>query len=432
MTILLYIAIGIGCALLCTALWVINRQARALARKQQELKLQKFANKQARIVEEIANRIKTSAASERQQPPAPQSAPHQPVSPQLANTPHASPAANLPKLAEAAEQKTPPAPASKIQADNPAPLAPQKVSLKSEPLQNPGFTAPQGPEAGAPPPKPAMPSLTDILKAANGDNNETANEQPNHQNNLKQPPPPAAEKSTNTAVIKAGRGLPPLVKPAAPQQPPLYAQRGEAPARDEASNAHIKWQPARGPQPITPAKGTPTGVAPNIEPNLNTSQKGSLKRSPLLNGSEKRGTPVNGNFTPDPDESLYEQISAYAKWVAGQSDIFTLEREKKGQETDYIPLLFDEEALGRRNGHWFGLFTPVELEPLLQELKHHESRIYCSFDSAAVEALRRPGEEILRLAEEEQSSRYQQVIKESALPEFLIFLDELKSMATEG
>ena len=152
---------------------------------------------------------------------------------------------------------------------------------------------------------------------------------------------------------------------------------------------------------------------------------------PALNANPPSTTRIkNGKFQIDPEASVYDQINSYADWLANQSGQFMLERYENGEPVDLIPLWFDAESLERRNGHWFGLFEPVELAPLMKEMKNADNAIYCPFSDQAVETLRGPALEILANVAANQSQRQQRVIKECALKEFVEFLDELKTMAT--
>lgn len=478
MAILLYIVIGIGCVMACGALWVINRQARDLARKQKELKRQKFVNKQSRIAEEIANRLKQSGravkpASPEKRPPlgsaAATNASSQKLISDTLGEPHKSRGLNkelpqpLPSLTPMVHPPLPqptftPVQDKQIGSDVnvnglhlavDADMSRENITATNEepgpqlpPYPQPTFNLPL-----TPPPDPsAKPSLTEILEAANDMANKESDEQRDTPVKLNGK---AKDLPGKMPPIKAGRGLPPLA-----QMPHLQKQAtkamNEAPSaaseesltvgglegKDQAS--HIKWQP------VTEKRMARQGAAKTPkaqeEPPLTQApySKGELAARPFKQRAQipertvsDNGHIINGAYTPDPEASLYEQISAYSKWLASQSETFTLTRESPNEEPVSIPLLFDEEALGRRNGHWFGLFEPVELAPYIKEVKLQKSTIYCPFDSAAVEALRRPGEEILRLSEEAESARYDQVIKESALKEFVTFLETLKDLTGE-
>lgn len=131
------------------------------------------------------------------------------------------------------------------------------------------------------------------------------------------------------------------------------------------------------------------------------------------------------------DETLYTHINDYAKWVALQSNHFTLEYYENNSLAEVIPLIFNSEELSRLNGHWFEMFRPLDLSDLLGSIDKSNSAVYCSFSRADVEHLCKPALQILAYVEFEASSRYEKVLEECALKEFVNFLQELKAMANQ-
>jgi hypothetical protein len=131
------------------------------------------------------------------------------------------------------------------------------------------------------------------------------------------------------------------------------------------------------------------------------------------------------------DETLYTHINDYAKWVALQSSHFTLEYYENNTLTEIIPLIFNNEGLSRLNGHWFEMFRPFDLSNLLSELDKSNSTVYCSFSRTDIEHLCKPALQILAYVEFEASPRYEIVLEECALKEFVNFLQELKTMANQ-
>ena len=131
-------------------------------------------------------------------------------------------------------------------------------------------------------------------------------------------------------------------------------------------------------------------------------------------------------------ESLYEHIDKYANWLAAQSQDFYLTLEDGTGEQQSMPLFFDKEQLDQRKGHWFDLFRPPDLEELTQLHQDEETTLFCSFNRQAIEKLRAPAYRMSQLVKEQGTSRTHQVLKESALPEFISFLDELQQLITIG
>ncbi len=129
------------------------------------------------------------------------------------------------------------------------------------------------------------------------------------------------------------------------------------------------------------------------------------------------------------DETLYTHINDYASWIVKQSDHFTLELYENGNLAEIIPLLLNEGDLKRLNGHWFDLFRPLNLSDLLEGINQSKSKVFCSFTKEDIEQLCKPALQIIAYVEFEASSRYETVLEECALKEFVNFLQELKSMA---
>lgn len=129
------------------------------------------------------------------------------------------------------------------------------------------------------------------------------------------------------------------------------------------------------------------------------------------------------------DETLYTHINDYASWIVKQSDHFTLELYENNNLAEIIPLLLNEGDLKRLNGHWFDLFRPLNLSDLLDGINQSKSKVFCSFTKEDIEKLCKPALQIIAYVEFEASSRYETVLEECALKEFVNFLQELKSMA---
>jgi len=135
-------------------------------------------------------------------------------------------------------------------------------------------------------------------------------------------------------------------------------------------------------------------------------------------------------FYFDEDQSLYEQIDNYASWLAAQSGEFKLVLLKNDKTQVTIPLIIDPEELQQRNGHWVDLFRPPNLEDLSAELASIQGTLFCDFDRKNIDKLSIPAQQICTHVKKKGSSRHQQVLKETALSEFIDFLDDLKSMIT--
>lgn len=260
--------------------------------------------------------------------------------------------------------------------------------------------------------------------------------------------------------VKAGRGLPPYATPPTVKLPPVK----QSPVNPLPVNqSPEKAAPAATPTPPAAAarileKAEPPQPRPQNQPKTPPAEQhvtwqtltregtASSERNSPLNGAAPRvsmlpGQPAisqaNGTtsstasirpFHPNPELSLYDQLAAYASWVASQSEQFILERHAKDQPHELIPLLMTKEDLQRLNGHWFGLFKPRDLTSLYKEMQRNECEIYIPFNQGDITELKRPAEEILAYVEEEDSPRYRQVIKESKLAEFITFLDELDNI----
>ncbi len=149
----------------------------------------------------------------------------------------------------------------------------------------------------------------------------------------------------------------------------------------------------------------------------------------------KEGSNINDRDATSPlyfdeDESLYEQIENYASWLAAQSEEFTLVLLKTDKTQISIPLIIDSQELKQRNGHWVDLFRPPDLEDLSSEIASIEGTLYCDFDRKNIDNLSIPAQQICNHVKKKGSARHRQVLKETALSEFIDFLDDLKSMIT--
>lgn len=264
--------------------------------------------------------------------------------------------------------------------------------------------------------------------------------------------------------VKAGRGLPPYATPPTVKLPPVNAVpaatpvatpasipapaptpasatsrpvKGEQPQKQfpqlpqlqpvpkSAADQHVSWQPLANDSGEKPARTT----VRNGNASPPGGQRGNLPPGqPAIGMANGTASASISPFHPNPDLSLYDQLAAYASWVASQSDQFILERHADEQPNELIPLLMTKEDLQRLNGHWFGLFKPRDLSSLYKEMQRNECEIYFPFNKGDITELKRPAEDILAYVEAEDSARYRQVIKESKLAEFIGFLEELDTI----
>lgn len=518
---ILKIAAGIVMLLALWGAWVIYRQRRALAKQNEELKRQKFANKQSRIVAEIAARLGSPVALRPRQrtpensreipreiPPEPDNrlptpkagdaAPDGRPPSHDAATPAEKPARRAmpdpgklererrslaerlaaatpsPALRAPDEMSRPENSRSKGDKNNPATHTQPTNSLKDASANgdaaNPVTTPLEQVDKQPPKPKPhgdRQSKSKSLTKATRGEPAKLTNSPPlpNPANRIAVPPPapgPAATAPKQSPHSKAhsplsvqplsANPLPhPAPKPAsiqsldpqvsreaaASQQPPATQENTQRSEREMALklapevpgtsakipvDPHVKWRTAEA-----EAKGEDDTAEPPARNGMKF-QTPSFQAPPIAKPPSARTK--NGRFQIDNEASLPDQINSYAGWLASQSAQFVLERYENGEPVDLIPLWFDAEDLERRKGHWFGLFEPVELAPLMKEMKDADNAIYCPFSGRSVEALRGPALEILANVEANSSQRQQRIIEECALKEFVEFLDELKTMAS--
>ncbi len=217
----------------------------------------------------------------------------------------------------------------------------------------------------------------------------------------KQPIAPIQQTSLKGPAVVAA----PAPTPTVPQKIPLATQQEATVAKESA-----KTNPAD-------VKSITTVTA-------------QVKRGDKNNKRAPQHHPITPMYQFNPDENLYEQISSYSAWLASQSERFTLEVNTENTEPIYVPILIDKEELQLRNGHWFDLFRPPDLTQLTKG--QPEDQFYCPFSIDAVEELMVPARQIVDLAEREGSSRYEQVLQESALPDFIDFLHDLKTILKEA
>lgn len=144
-----------------------------------------------------------------------------------------------------------------------------------------------------------------------------------------------------------------------------------------------------------------------------------------------KATSIAAELNFQEGETLYTHINDYAKWVASQSNHFTLEYYENDALIEVVPLIFNSEELSKLYGHWFEMFRPLDLNELFAGIDKNKSTLYCSFSRQDVEHLTKPALQILAYVEFEASSRYEQVLEECALKEFVNFLQELKNLAGE-
>lgn len=386
MTLLTKIVIFIAFVLLCAGGILYRRQARELARKNEELKNQKFKNKQARIIEELTSgqRPHTKSRNAPQNQPIPNhSGPNHPnlSNPQPAGMPPVTSVQQAPE------------PEHKLQTPPETPATPQQ-GTSDEAARQPTFIVTP---AQAPPLEPTTiinPIRTKEFTSVAG---------PEKANSAGQTRSEYAEESYHQQHIsEAGAGS--LNDHSLPKIITNHTQIiGEAPL------------PEAVPQQ-----------------SLLKSAFSSFTRKPnepaALNLQRRRGNAVSNELKLNAEDNLYKHINDYAKWLVSQSPKFVIEHYEDGVPQENIPLIMDAEQLERKNGHWIDLFRPIDL---LTTLKAHEgpsSALYCPFTSQSVDQLKKPALQILADVENEASPRYELVIKECALNEFVTFLDDLKNI----
>lgn len=143
--------------------------------------------------------------------------------------------------------------------------------------------------------------------------------------------------------------------------------------------------------------------------------------------NRERGSPLKPvtDFHLNLSAGLYEQIASYSSWIAGQSEHFTIAPKGAGDEAERFYLLLTPGDLERRNGHWFDLFQPPDFSEITK-LAEQKGGLFCPFDEHALDNIITPARQIIALAKEDGSSRYRQVLRESALEEFVSFLEEVR------
>lgn len=349
---------GLSFLALAGAGYIYYQQKKELARKRDELKAQKFANKRSRIIREIASRL----------------AAHKAQLPEMQNP---QPILNPPE-GRGAIQQTPVSlilpgttladqPEKKLETKNQEGGKQARADLTKEEM------APSIQPKGVPPQMPHYDSAV--------------NDQPIE---LTEAPPPA-----NPTAI-----------------PPI--------------NSKQNHQPSTSPN-------TGSIASSRTKPRAIETSKGQVLTFQNIKGPDlQRGQRNKSDFYLNLEDSIYQQIKDYAHWVANQSDLFTIEVHQNNKPVETISLVFDDEDLKQRNGHLFDLFRPPDLGALTLQANTQEGTIHCQFNQQAIEQLSAPAVQILNRAKQEGTPRYEQVIKETALSEFIDFMSELNNiMATD-
>lgn len=188
-----------------------------------------------------------------------------------------------------------------------------------------------------------------------------------------------------------------------------------------------KTQPDIKESPVRELKARPASkliLQKDTKPSV---QRGWLRRQ----RNSETGAPPTGPFKVQRESGLYDQIREFSAWIASRSETFVIEKRSPDSSAEAVWLFISPQDLERHNGHWFNLFKPPELSILKGHQATHEE-IYCPFGSKDLEEVIKPAKEIISLALKDGSSRYRQVLKESALEDLVIFLEDLRHMiATE-
>ncbi len=144
-----------------------------------------------------------------------------------------------------------------------------------------------------------------------------------------------------------------------------------------------------------------------------------------LGEAQRGGKQIAGPFRLNSEDGLYEQIRSFSAWLAGQSGQFIIDRLRAGSLEDRVYLLITPDELERRNGHWFDLFRPPSLDEITSTISNGTA-LSCPFDHGEIDQIITPARQIIDMAKKEGSSRYRQVLKESALEDFVNFMEDLK------
>lgn len=224
---------------------------------------------------------------------------------------------------------------------------------------------------------------------------------------------------TTGSLTKNSKKYPESLKLRSPNTPPQT--RGQWGGNQGHVNQGIQFEPVNY---GTTSHAKNNALLDETEPPLPSIIRNSEPILPI----RKRGNAISQELIFQEDETLYTHINDYAKWVASQSEKFILEHYENGVPIESISLIFNREDLERLNGHWFNLFQPQNLSEILSELNVSNTTLYCPFTSSSVEQLCKPALQILAYADFEASPRYNKVIEECALKEFVTYLQELKTM----
>lgn len=384
MTLITRIVIFLALVLLCTGLMLYRRQARELARKTDELKEQKFKNKQARIIEELTVSLgRKPVAHAQNQTRRKNTYPHGPVAAIIPPAPHSGQQSSSPL-------NTPPD----------TPIAPMHGPDEENSIQPTFIVTP----IQAPPLEPT--TITNPIRT---------------------------KEVTAMASLANQNSAGPLqsspVQPVLSRLPSHQMNATENKQLNEQLNDHSLPKIITNHVPVPNAAPEPEA---SPQQSLLKSALSSLSRKPNEPAAPKlprrRGNAVSSELKLNAEDNLYKHINDYAKWLVSQSPKFFIEHYEDGVPQENIPLIMNADQLERKNGHWIDLFRPVDLITTLKEHEGPASALYCPFTSQSVDQLKKPALQILAEVEDDPSPRYEQVIRECALNEFVIFLDDLKTI----
>lgn len=442
MNLTLQIVICLALGLLAGGWLLYRRQAKELAEKTEELKRQKFQNKQLIIIEEILSKLNHKNHQTESRPPV---HPEGQASGESHKNGHAFSKTNAmtdplaEKLATARQkpQNNPPHNRSVLQQIPLEPVAisnpirrninlptdqqpPPVVISATTTMTNEG-AIPASPLGPAPPMGPVDKDQCAKTEQENhSEENQTA--------------------SQNTDVGNADSETKGLLERLQSSSPPLTERLNKAEkkhsfnpfkSRSITSRKQPPQKEAQLPeQEAAKSVFTPPGVSLSsvspAEEKIKFETIPPAKKAPPI---KRRGENIPAPLNLDQDSNLYTRINDYARWVAAHSDRFRLDYYENGQPAGHISLVFNQEELARLNGHWFDMFRPYDLDEILDIYNSSENTLYCSYSAETIEQLRAPALQILAYVDSEDNKRYQTVIEECALKEFVHYLGDLKQLA---
>ncbi len=198
-------------------------------------------------------------------------------------------------------------------------------------------------------------------------------------------------------------------------------QKRQDPLTQQPLPKIVQPEPEAAKTSFVPLDASPAAVSPQ-----EGKTKPPAKPAPPV---KRRGESIPAPLNLDQDSNLYTRINDYARWVAAHSDRFRLEYYENGQPAGHISLVFNQEELARLNGHWFDMFRPYDLDEIFDAFNNSENTLYCSYSAETIEQLRAPALQILAYVDSEDNKRYRTVIEECALKEFVHYLGDLKQLA---